>query len=168
MPAPALPRAPRTLDLAELTELARSYADHPDRWTPVVRIPEPGEDRFWTRLESTDQADVWLLSWRPGHATDLHDHGDSAAAFSVVQGELTEVRITRDGTVSEHRREAGRTTWVAPGVIHDVHGGGEGPAVSIHAYSPPLTRMTFYRRAADRVEPIETVATQDPEQGPRR
>lgn len=161
-------RARRALDLAELTELVRSYAEHPGRWQPAVRIPEPGQDRFWTRLDGPAGADVWLLSWLPGHSTDLHDHGTSAAAFAVVSGELTEVRIAPDGAATDHARGTGGTTWVAPGVIHDVHGAGDGPAVSIHAYSPPLTQMTYYRRTAHGVRPVETVPTRDPEQGPRR
>lgn len=33
---------------------------------------------------------------------------------------------------------------MAPGVIHDVHGTGHRPAVSVHAYSPPLTCMNYY------------------------
>ncbi len=87
--------------------------------------------------------DVWLLSWLPGQATELHDHGTSAAAFAVVAGELTEHRI-EGGRVSIHPRPAATTTWVTPGVIHDVHGSGRRPAVSVHAYSPPLTRMNYY------------------------
>jgi hypothetical protein len=47
-------------------------------------------------------------------------------------------------------------------VVHDVHGTGTGPAVSIHAYSPPLTRMNYYDRTGTRV--IRTVHSSDPEQ----
>jgi hypothetical protein len=43
------------------------------------------------------------------------------------------------------------------------------PSVSIHAYSPPLTEMTYYQPvAAGRLRAIETVRTAQPEQGPTR
>lgn len=159
----------RALGLAELSELARFYADNPDLWQRALRIPAPGEDRFWTLLDSDGQVDVWLLSWLPGQSTDLHDHGASAAAFAVASGTLAEVRLDPAHRPVIHERTAGGVTWVAPGVVHDVHGAGEGPAVSIHAYSPPLTQMTYYERGADDiVRPIDTVRTNDPEKGPRR
>lgn len=108
--------------------------------------------------------DVWLLSWLPGQATDLHDHGPSAAAFMVVRGELAEVRVDADGRWSRHRREAGPVTSVPPGLVHDVHGAGSGPAVSIHAYSPPLRRMTFYTRDTEgRLHVARSVTTEQPE-----
>ncbi len=159
----------RPLDLAELTELAGSYAADPTLWQDALRVPAPGEDRFWTLLDSDGQVDIWLLSWLPGHSTDLHDHGDSSAAFAVARGTLSEVRVDPDGHRIVHERGVGGTTWVAPGVVHDVHGAGDGPAVSVHAYSPPLSRMNYYAQdAAGRLVPVASVETTDPEEGPRR
>jgi len=47
--------------------------------------------------------------------------------------------------------------------IHDVRNAGERPAVSVHAYSPPLTSMTYYDLEAGELIPIATVLTDDPE-----
>lgn len=153
----------RGLSLADLAALVRSYAGSPARWLPRLQLPET--DRWWTRLHADERADVWLLSWLPGHTTDLHDHGASAAAFTVVRGQLEEVRLTPAQQPLAIVREPGTTTWVAPGVIHDVRAVGQQPAVSVHAYSPPLTRMTYYARDAEgTLRAVRTVETDAPEQ----
>jgi predicted metal-dependent enzyme (double-stranded beta helix superfamily) len=167
---PASPSAP-ALSLEVLTALVRRIAADQSLWHPRLVLPS-GADRWWTRLSADADADVWLLSWLPGQFTDLHDHGDSAAAFAVVQGELTELRLDRAGEAAAHRRVPGSVTWVAPGVIHDVHGDGAGPAVSIHAYSPALERMTYYDRSGRAVRTVQTSAPEedfagDPDSAPQ-
>jgi mannose-6-phosphate isomerase-like protein (cupin superfamily) len=135
------------LTLTNLTALVRSFADDSSRWLPRLQIPV--SERWWTRLYADDRVDVWLLSWLPGHATELHDHGRSAAAFTVVRGRLEEVRLTSTKQPFTVASKPGTTSWVAPGVIHDVRATGNEPAASIHAYSPPLTTMTYYARGLD-------------------
>lgn len=44
-------------------------------------------------------------------------------------------------------------------------GAGSAPAVSIHAYSPPLTRMTYYATDGSGLPTARTVQTHEPEQG---
>jgi mannose-6-phosphate isomerase-like protein (cupin superfamily) len=151
---------PVPLDLAELTTLVREIAADDAFWRPSLRLPET-RSRWWTRLWTDPDVDVWLLSWLPGQGTELHDHGASAAAFAVLAGELTEHRMEAERLVI-HPRPAGTTTWVAPGVLHDVHGGGAGPAVSIHAYSPPLTRMNYYDSRGTTV--LRSVQTTEPDE----
>lgn len=150
----------RALSLADLTELVRTVAADEALWRPRLIIPD-GVERWWTRLWGHGPVDVWLLSWLPGQSTDLHDHGESAAAFAVVQGELTELRPEHRGAVASYRRTPGAVTWVAPGVVHDVHGAGTEPAVSIHAYSPRLERMTYYDVVG---RALRTVQTSEPDE----
>jgi len=148
----------------DLAELVTGLAERPDGWRSRLRLPESG-GRWWTRLTSDPCVDVWLLSWLPGQATDLHDHGGSSAAFTVVRGELTEVRLARNGGAISIPRRPGRAVTVGADVVHDVRGAGSKAAVSIHAYSPPLTRMTYYAPdGRGGVWATRTVATSEPEQ----
>jgi mannose-6-phosphate isomerase-like protein (cupin superfamily) len=150
----------------DLVNLVRAIADEPLAWEPMVRLPE-GTDRWWTRLYGGHRFDLWLLCWLPGHSTDLHDHGDSSAAFAVVRGVLGEIRVERNGFYSGYVRRAGSISSVPTGVIHDVRGGGDGPAVSIHAYSPPLTTMNFNARdGVDTPRLVRSVQTRRPELAP--
>lgn len=153
------------LPLTDITTLVGTVAASPELWQPLLRIPDAGEQRWWGRLSADDRADVWLLSWLPGHATELHDHGPSAAAFSVVRGRLVEVRADARGHRTAYARGPGSVTWLAPGVIHDVRGGGREPSVSIHAYSPPLRQMNYYTPAGrDRLRLARSVPTDQPEE----
>lgn len=122
-----------------------------DESTWVDRLRTPGDDHWWTRLYADESLDIWLLTWLPGHGTELHDHGRSAAAFTVVRGALEEVRVTATGETTVTSCERERATVVSAGVIHDVRAVGRELAVSIHVYSPPLTRMTYYDRDDDGV-----------------
>ncbi len=144
----------------ELAALVRDIAARTELWVPKVRFTE---SRYWTRLPAPGGIDVWLLTWLPEQGTELHDHGDSAAAFTVVGGTLTELRSDYHGDLSavELRTDAVRT--VEPGVIHDVHNNHTGPAVSIHAYGPRLNRMTYYRLADGALTPVRTVVGDEPE-----
>jgi quercetin dioxygenase-like cupin family protein len=163
LPDSLVPVSGHSLGLADLIELVRAVADRDDIWRPRLELPAPGADRWWTRLHDGDDADVWLLSWLPGHTTDLHDHGSSAAALTVVQGRLEEVRLSSGQRQIVKSRSPGTTAWVAPGVPHDVCAAGTAPAVSIHAYSPPLTRMRYWQRDAGGVlRPGRTVLTDEP------
>jgi predicted metal-dependent enzyme (double-stranded beta helix superfamily) len=152
-----------SLSRGALTELVRQTASDEASWRPRLEFPA-GTDRWWTRLLNDPAVDVWLLSWLPGQTTELHDHGSSAAAFNVVEGELDEVRIGTDGASAHHRRPRGSLTWLAPGLLHDVSGGGDGLSVSIHAYSPPLTQMTYYERTNTGVRVLRSVETHEPEE----
>lgn len=128
------------------------------------------EARRWhQRLYRDRQVDLWLISWLPSQGTQLHDHGGSAGAFTVLTGTLAEV-IARPGVpgsrpaLLECRREAGSGVAFGAHYVHDVGNRSDAPAVSLHAYSPPLTGMNFYDwDAADGLRLLARVPTEDPE-----
>jgi mannose-6-phosphate isomerase-like protein (cupin superfamily) len=149
--------APLSVD--DLATLVTDLAERPREWQAQLRFKH--DERWWTRLAGNDVADVWLLTWVTDTNTDLHDHGDSAGAFIVVSGELEEVRP--DGGTGELvavRLQAGDVRQVERGDVHDVRSPSLLPAVSIHAYSPPLREMTFYEQRTSGTTPTRTVSTQ--------
>ncbi len=158
-PTPSRPSG--HLSVTDLTDLVAAVAADPAAWRPHLQLPEPEAGRWWTRLSTNPTVDVWLLSWSPGQTTELHDHGPSVAAFTVVEGELVEARATPGTPRTVHTRNRGSVTAIPLGVLHDVTGAGTGPAVSIHAYSPPLTEMNYYD--AD-LTVTRTVRTHEPEE----
>jgi hypothetical protein len=75
----------------------------------------------------------------------FHDHGGSAGAFAVVWGTLEE-RLVGSTTVVE----SGMARSFGPKYIHDVrNSSASSVAVSVHAYSPPLSEMTRYELTSD-------------------
>jgi mannose-6-phosphate isomerase-like protein (cupin superfamily) len=140
-PPPALPGSTRRWTAYDLDRVVRRIASEPAIWKPRVGFTA---DRFRTRLKAPEGVDVWLLTWLPGQGTDLHDHGDCASAFAVVQGALTEVRADEVLGVWSTTLDAPAVRLVEPGVVHDVRNDQRNPAVTIHAYAPRLGQMTFY------------------------
>ena len=158
------PGPSRRLRFDQLTQVVTTAVDQQADWWHLVRVPD-GHDRWWTRLAAYPDTDVWLLSWLPGQATDLHDHGGSAASFAVVRGELAETRADSAGATTHHLWRPGSVTWLAPGVVHELTGAGDGPAVSVHAYSPGLTQMTYYDSdTRSGLRAVRAVHTEEPEE----
>ncbi len=105
----------------------------------------PADTRWYTRLHLDDDLDVWLISWAPGHATELHDHGGSLGALTVLSGTLHEHRWD-GGRLCRRRLESGDQAAFPLGWVHDVGSAGNSSVetLSVHAYSPPLTAMSYY------------------------
>jgi predicted metal-dependent enzyme (double-stranded beta helix superfamily) len=101
--------------------------------------------RWYRRLHGDDYLDVWLIGWATEQATELHDHAGSLGALTVVSGGLVEHRWSqRSRRLLSRRLPAARSVSFAPGHVHDVTNRAAAPAVSVHAYSPPLTAMSYY------------------------
>jgi hypothetical protein len=145
----------------DLSTLLAAVAQDPARWQPHVRF-DAGH-RHWARLDAPPGIDLWLLTWLPEQATDLHDHGDAAAAIAVVWGRLSEIRPDLQGRLTSRTLVPGATYDVPAGVIHDVLNQDTGPAVSLHAYAPRLTRMTFWSSGPAGLRAVRTVRTDEPE-----
>jgi predicted metal-dependent enzyme (double-stranded beta helix superfamily) len=128
---------------ARLGELVRQVADSGE-WPSMVTF-ETGR-RWYRRLELTEGYEIWLLSWLPGQHTGFHDHGEAAGAFTVVQGQLEEA-LARPGSRAVRRRATSQGAVRTFGArhLHDVTNAAAVAAVSVHAYSPPLTAMRRYQ-----------------------
>jgi len=167
LPSPAIlaggPAA--TYDPIQLVECTRMVAarvlagDYPF-------ISFDSDQRWHRRIHHDRSVDIWLISWLPSQGTELHDHGGSAGALTVVRGELAEACYVGDGALRERRHPAGRSIGFGSQHVHDVRNLSEAPAVSVHAYSRPLALMNYYELSGrGRLRTVDSVATTDPEEG---
>src|SRR4051812_42555280 len=132
-----------TLSEAALERLVLRIAARPDLWQPLVVVDR--ERRRYELLYDDDQVDLWVLSWMPGQKTGFHDHDRSSVALICAQGELDEGTLALGARAEPVRMTPGVVRTGPGGYIHSVsHAEGE-PAISIHAYSPPLTCVGQYR-----------------------
>lgn len=129
-----------------MAALVADFAAELRSWPSL--IDQPSDCRSWHRLHAGRDVDVWLLTWMRRPEAELHDHGDSREHFRVVAGRLTEVRASRAGGTTWQTLSAGQSRSVPVRAVHGVFNDHVEPAISIHAYSPPLSRMTFYERTA--------------------
>lgn len=97
----------------------------------------PAERRYH-RVLATPAYEAWVICWPIGESLDLHDHGGSAGAFSVVSGELDEATIVGNATVVR-TIEPGETAAFGSSRVHAIANRGSAVATSVHVYSPPLS-----------------------------
>jgi predicted metal-dependent enzyme (double-stranded beta helix superfamily) len=167
LPLPELPIGPN-LDRDDLCRLVGAIAAQPRLWRPLVDL-DPERRRF-EQLRRDGQVDIWVISWMPGHDTGFHDHDQSRGAVAVVMGEILEERLVLGGVPRERRYRAGEVFDFEASHVHRMCQDSSAPAVTIHAYSPPLWRMGAYavepdgtlRREsisyAEELRPVVTVA----------
>lgn len=149
----------------QLAALVGQIRGHDALWRPVVR--HDFDHRWYIRLHWSRTVEVWLLGWQPGQDTRVHDHGGSSGAFVVTEGTLTERygRVDRWAGGRRRTHQRGRACWFGPDYAHNLGNTGPGVATSVHAYSPPLSTMTYYRTDVPALVPCETVFTAGPEPG---
>lgn len=165
VPAP-LPVPGRHLSLPELRDVVEQYAADVRAGAHVAEFPTGR--RWHVRIHQDADVDVWLISWTAEQGTELHDHGGSSGAFTVVEGELDEhVWVDRSfdgpGLVVSEPRHAGEVVAFGPDHVHDVRNHHAAPAVSVHAYSPPIHLMQYYDVTAGRLRHAGSSWTDDPE-----
>ncbi|MFW0792035.1 cysteine dioxygenase [Gordonia sp. CPCC 205333] len=179
-----LPTRLRPADLLRITDQGAADVldgryDHllPAQWDTV--------NRWATRLQADDDLDVWLISWTPNEHTELHDHAGSLGALTVLSGSLVEYRWNGAG-LRRRTLDAGDQASFPLGWVHDVVANPDavapttisssGPSartvtaqaapvsLSVHAYSPPLTAMSYYEVTPHRtLRRTRTTLTDQPE-----
>ena len=162
---------PRRRDLTrpELSEVVLELVQRRDVWGHLVR--HDPEARVYEQLLRDEHLAVWLICWMDDHDTGFHDHDLSAGALAVAQGRVREERLGLRGTASDRLLTEGKSITFAAEDIHRVTHAGGGPAITINAYSPPLSRMGAYEvkpsgelqrhsiSYAEELRPLETDAS---------
>jgi predicted metal-dependent enzyme (double-stranded beta helix superfamily) len=137
--------AGRDLTGAELRAVAQQVAARPELWS--AHVHHDGERRVYEQLLRDAHLDVWLICWSEDQDTGFHDHDLSAGAVAVIAGSVREERLVlgRPARAPVARTvRAGSSFSFGASDIHRVLHAGSQPAVTIHAYSPPLARMGAY------------------------
>jgi hypothetical protein len=169
----ALPTRLRPADLLRLTDEGAEdvMAGRFDHLLPSGGV-WPTENRWAVRLLADDEVDVWLISWVPDRSTELHDHAGSLGALTVLSGALSEFRWNGK-ELRQRTLAAGDQASFPLGWVHDVVRAPDqfagvpepsNPTLSVHAYSPPLSAMSYYEVTGHgTLRRTRTVLTDQPE-----
>jgi Cysteine dioxygenase type I len=130
------------LSQEELRALAARLAADPQQWEHLVE--HRADARTYAELHRDDHLAVWLICWMDDHDTGFHDHDLSAGAVGVAAGAVREERLVLGGAPVERVVSAGESFSFGHSDIHRVAHAPGAPAVTVHAYSPPLWRMGAY------------------------
>lgn len=94
---------------------------------------------------------LWVMCWRNGQRSPIHDHTGSACAIRVLEGTATVTNFER--AANGHVKATGSQDH-APGAVvatadDDMHQvsnlqGGKADLITMHVYTPPLLRMGTY------------------------
>ncbi len=131
----------------QLEAFVCDLADKPELWQPLVQ--HSTDTRVYAPIWDDALVNAWVICWSEDHDTGFHDHDDSAAAILVLSGRVREERLRVGAPPSARVVGPGGPFFVPPTAIHRVLHAGAGPAVTIHAYSPPLRRMGAYAVGED-------------------
>jgi predicted metal-dependent enzyme (double-stranded beta helix superfamily) len=131
-------------DLAEpqLSRLVSRLAAGAHDWIHLVE--HRPDARTYAELHRDEHVAVWLICWMNDHDTGFHDHDLSAGAVAVAAGAIREERLVLGGAPAARTFTAGEAFTFGAADIHRVSHAGAEPAVTLHAYSPPLWRMGAY------------------------
>jgi quercetin dioxygenase-like cupin family protein len=132
-----------SLSSDELERFVAGLAARPEEWLRFVT--HAGDARAYEQIWEDEEVNAWLICWSDGQDTGFHDHDDSAAAIVVIEGHVREERLRLAAACDARVFGPGTMFTVAPSAIHRVLHAGNAPAVTIHAYSPPLRRSGTYR-----------------------
>jgi predicted metal-dependent enzyme (double-stranded beta helix superfamily) len=132
----------------QLERFVAQLAGEPHRWRDLVRHER--DVRVYEQIWSDEHINAWLICWSDGQDTGFHDHDESAGAVAVISGCVCDERLVIGSDHAEiggrvRELTAGQRFNIPPTAIHRVTHGGAAPAITLHAYSPPLTRMGTYK-----------------------
>jgi quercetin dioxygenase-like cupin family protein len=132
-----------TLTPDQLERFVAELAAEPERWQHAVR--HVSDVRVYERIWDDEEVNAWVICWSRDQDTGFHDHDESAAAIAVISGHVREDRLRLGSLPRSRVIGPGSIFTVPPVAIHRVLHAGSAPAVTLHAYSPPLVRAGAYR-----------------------
>jgi len=96
---------------------------------------------------------IYLLGWREGEFTEVHDHGDCDVGIYVVQGQVTEDLYACGPVVGDERQcllamsrqiGQGQCMTCLPTYVHRMGNLFPEVAATLHVYGPSLEDMCIY------------------------
>lgn len=126
----------------DLERLVQDLAGRPEEWEHLIE--HRTDARTYAELHRDERVGIWLICWMNDHDTGYHDHDLSSGAVAVTAGAVREERLVLGGPPAARTVAAGGSFTFDPADIHRVSHAGSAPAVTLHAYSPPLWRMGSY------------------------
>jgi mannose-6-phosphate isomerase-like protein (cupin superfamily) len=136
-----------SLTAAQLERFVTHLAGTPELWRRAVR--HANDVRVYEQIWDEEDVNAWVICWSEDQDTGFHDHDESSAAIAVIEGQVREDRLRLDDAPRSRNFGPGQVFTVPAVAIHRVLHAGDTPAVTLHAYSPPLVRTGAYRIGPD-------------------
>lgn len=135
--------------LEELAEQLRRMQFSREDLSPWIRFSSQSYQRNLVR--AGEWYHLWVMCWRNGQRSPIHDHAHSACVVQVLEGTATVTSFAR--APNGHIKATGSEEY-APGSLiltedEDLHQvsnlqAGQTDLITLHLYTPPLLRMGTY------------------------
>jgi DMSO/TMAO reductase YedYZ molybdopterin-dependent catalytic subunit len=135
--------------LASLQEQLARLPITCDDLAQYIRFSDRGYQR--NLVHAGESYNLWVMCWKNGQRSPVHDHAASVCAVRVLRGTLTETRYkfaANGAVVATGSRELAEGSICAAqdNYLHQIANfqAGNRDLVTLHIYSPPLTRMSTF------------------------
>lgn len=136
-------------------EMANVIMDDSPHLLSKLRAQEGPRQTLNLQRGDENKPTIWLLGWRPGDKTEIHDHGDSEVAVVVIEGNVVEDYYRGSRRVMI-RYFAARDFLLCPApYVHRMRSTSEGWACTVHFYVPRLCTMGIYDEMGERISTWE-------------
>jgi predicted metal-dependent enzyme (double-stranded beta helix superfamily) len=109
----------------------------------VARVKYSTERYNRVLLGNNELMDVFLICWASGQSSGIHDHPSNGCLMKVLSGSLIENRYDNKLQLTSSRiLPVGSVGYMEGSQLHDVIS--SNGAVSLHIYSPPGYKPTYY------------------------
>jgi DMSO/TMAO reductase YedYZ molybdopterin-dependent catalytic subunit len=137
---------------AALDDLVGALARFDLRCEDVAEFIHFADDTYTRNsLRAGSWYHAWILCWKNGQRSPIHDHQGSSCAVRVLRGTLTQTwfEFAPNGHVKATASQdypAGSVIGAQDGDIHQVSNlqAGQADLITLHIYTPPLARMITY------------------------
>jgi DMSO/TMAO reductase YedYZ molybdopterin-dependent catalytic subunit len=117
--------------------------------TPKLRFSDGAYQRIL--LRESPRYHVWVMCWKNGQRSPIHDHVASCCALRVLRGTATDTQFEfaphgQVKAIGSRELAAGSICATQDSDLHQISNLQDGTAdlVTLHVYSPPLLRMNTY------------------------
>lgn len=117
----------------------------PNTYLPNAQI----DQRQYTKilLEQNEEYEIWMICWKAGQSTPIHDHPEGGCWMQVVQGSLeeTEYACPTMYIMGTNRLDVGNVGFKQGRVLlHSIKALED--TISLHLYKPPKYKANTYTR----------------------
>lgn len=107
------------------------------------------QENIYTRklLLKNDLLEVYLLSWYPNSESHIHDHACNGCYMKVLDGKLMEYKYDSNTLKLKEKIKYKKNdvSFIDNSLFyHKIINNNNNPSFSLHIYSPPKHKTTFY------------------------
>lgn len=100
-------------------------------------------------IYKNNKLEIYIITWMPGASTRIHDHPEKGCLVKILQGILTETEYINDdnlilykNTIILNKNDMGFK--ISNKILHKINNNTNEIAVSLHIYSLPDFKITYF------------------------